>query len=546
MTRNITILLPIVLLSICSCKQYKDDSSFNEKIVILENHPEVILTRLDTGNITKITNEREATSYLLQTLARSHTIKGYHPNKKDLMQCDRIFKTHHKAQQRLETLYLIAHICRKEKDIQSEITTIKQAIKLAQNVDDNVWLFYLYSYLGDMYFRKYDILKFVKYQGMAKLCLKDIPTKELNTNTLTLLGKSYLYTDQLAKAEQLLSELADKIDNRHIRYSDITRLLGVTYYQQGKLETAAEEFKKSLKEETDTTNLFTCYSMLTFCAYRLHNIEQAQHYQKQTAIYDIEGETNYTEIEFYKLCADFARQSNNYMEEAKCMQKVIDKYDIIVKELNGQTLDGAIQGYMRIQDQQEYHSHFRLFLYLIFGILFLLAVMIIYHITRTKKQAYHYLMLQHRITELERLENIQDETKAFILRDLEIAKQIAMLKHTQKEKSEKLLKELDKLNMLEGNKLLSTKWEDFYHHINLTFNGFHTKLTQLYPSLNEKEVQLCCLMMAKFRTEEIAAVWMQSVFTVHKYKTSIRKKTNAPEAADIVNFLEKEISEQGE
>ena len=50
-------------------------------------------------------------------------------------------------------------------------------------------------------------------------------------------------------------------------------------------------------------------------------------------------------------------------------------------------------------------------------------------------------------------------------------------------------------------------------------------------------------MKAGFRTEEIAAVWMQSVFTVHKYKTSIRKKTEAPEAADILVFLDKTLAE---
>ena len=107
----------------------------------------------------------------------------------------------------------------------------------------------------------------------------------------------------------------------------------------------------------------------------------------------------------------------------------------------------------------------------------------------------------------------------------------------------KLLKELDKLNLLKGNKLLSTRWNDFYHHIDISFNHFHERLTRRYPALNEKEVQLCCLMKAGFRTEEIAAVWMQSVFTVHKYKTSIRKKTEAPEAADILVFLDKTLAE---
>ncbi|MCS3315196.1 hypothetical protein NXX38_26565 (plasmid) [Bacteroides sp. BFG-637] len=41
---------------------------------------------------------------------------------------------------------------------------------------------------------------------------------------------------------------------------------------------------------------------------------------------------------------------------------------------------------------------------------------------------------------MEGLNNIKDEAKMFILRDFEIAKQIAMLRYTQKEQSAKFIK----------------------------------------------------------------------------------------------------------
>ena len=44
-------------------------------------------------------------------------------------------------------------------------------------------------------------------------------------------------------------------------------------------------------------------------------------------------------------------------------------------------------------------------------------------------------------------------------------------------------------------------------------------------------------MIAGFQTEEIAAICMQSIYSVHKYKTNIRKKTNAPEGCNIITFL---------
>lgn len=45
------------------------------------------------------------------------------------------------------------------------------------------------------------------------------------------------------------------------------------------------------------------------------------------------------------------------------------------------------------------------------------------------------------------------------------------------------------------------------------------------------------MLVSGFKTEEIAAIWMNSVFSVHKYKTNIRKKIGIPEGGDIVLFL---------
>lgn len=79
--------------------------------------------------------------------------------------------------------------------------------------------------------------------------------------------------------------------------------------------------------------------------------------------------------------------------------------------------------------------------------------------------------------------------------------------------------------------------KQFYKDIDLSFGGFYSKLTKEYPILNEKELQLCCMLISGFKTDEIAAIWMNSVFSVHKYKINVRNKINAPEGSDIIIFL---------
>lgn len=159
------------------------------------------------------------------------------------------------------------------------------------------------------------------------------------------------------------------------------------------------------------------------------------------------------------------------------------------------------------------------------------------YFNKKKKQAYRLVALQQQIQALENLKSVKDEAKLFILRDFEVAKQIAMLRYTQKEQSAKLLKEIEKFNFIKYNDLLTTQWNSFYKHIDLSFDNFYSMLKENHSCLNEKEMQLCCMLIAGFKTEEIAAIWMQSIFSVHKYKTNIRKKIKAPDGANIISFL---------
>ena len=168
--------------------------------------------------------------------------------------------------------------------------------------------------------------------------------------------------------------------------------------------------------------------------------------------------------------------------------------------------------YRRIYEQKQFHQQIAVYRYVLTGLLIALCLSLLVYIRRRQKQVYKIFALQQQIEALENLRDIKDEVKAFILRDFEIAKKIATLRATQQVQSAKFLKDLEKHQIIKDNDLLATHWEQFYKHIDLSFDGFHSKLTQTYPALNEKEVQLCCMLLSGFKTEEIAAIWTNSVF----------------------------------
>ena len=81
-------------------------------------------------------------------------------------------------------------------------------------------------------------------------------------------------------------------------------------------------------------------------------------------------------------------------------------------------------------------------------------------------------------------------------------------------------------------------WEDLYRTIDYIYDDYYTHLKRQYSELlNEKEIQLCCLLRANFSTKEISIVSQQSVRTVYQRKSVIRQKLGMEEKGDIVEFL---------
>lgn len=85
-------------------------------------------------------------------------------------------------------------------------------------------------------------------------------------------------------------------------------------------------------------------------------------------------------------------------------------------------------------------------------------------------------------------------------------------------------------------------WNDLYKTIDMVYNGFYTYISHKYGDvLNEKELQLCCLLRSDFSTKEISVVIQQSIRTVYQRKTVIRQKLGMEEKEDIAGFLSKSI-----
>ena len=147
----------------------------------------------------------------------------------------------------------------------------------------------------------------------------------------------------------------------------------------------------------------------------------------------------------------------------------------------------------------------------------------------------------------------KESVRKLMLQQLGVIKTIA---GTPTEANQQLLARLMALNEETANALID--WPSIYQTIDLVYDGFYTRLVEKYgdkglsekrqsdqvpstkeggPVLNEKEIQLCCLLKADFSTKEINMLTRQSLQTIYQRKTQIRQKLNLAEAEDIATAI---------
>ena len=125
------------------------------------------------------------------------------------------------------------------------------------------------------------------------------------------------------------------------------------------------------------------------------------------------------------------------------------------------------------------------------------------------------------------------DVRKLMLQQLGVIKTIA---GTPTEANQQLLARLMALNETTANSLID--WPSIYQTIDLVYDGFYTRLRDKYKDvLNEKELQLCCLLKADFSTKEINMLTRQSLQTIYQRKTQVRQKLNLPEAEDITTAI---------
>lgn len=163
------------------------------------------------------------------------------------------------------------------------------------------------------------------------------------------------------------------------------------------------------------------------------------------------------------------------------------------------------------------------------------AILLVWGLNRRRKR-----QLLQKEEEIETLRNLltrhnsaEADVQQLMLRQLGLIRTIA---GAPTEANQHLLAQLTAINESKASALID--WQSIYRTIDGAYNGFYSRLKSNHgDTLNEKEIQLCCLLRAGFSTKEINMLTRQSLQTIYQRKTQVRQKLGLQEADDIAEKL---------
>lgn len=356
------------------------------------------------------------------------------------------------------------------------------------------------------------------------------------------MGDCLLYTGQYAaarayykKAELNALNLQDSVDVAYLMFQ-----IGNSYSKTQNTANAILYTQDALKYDLNPE--FQKQDYLLLSEIYLHNrqLDSANYYLEKASLSADDSEK--LQAQYYEQLYKISELEKDYRSALNYYKKYTTYITDYQQDKTEERIDNIVNRYHKKKWQRENHMLVRQRTILITStiILILLFTLIVTYIgILLKKRREKYLNACQMIETLQHLcqeqSQCQDKFKELLLNKLEISKKLAFISGYPHDKHQAFLKMYNEI--LGDIEQVELNWDELYFTINYLYNNFQQKLKDRFPSLNEKEIQLCCLIRGGFKTDEIAFVIQQSVYSIHKRKTSIRKKLGMDERADILPSL---------
>lgn len=459
------------------------------------------------------------------------------------------------------------------------VTLQLKTLDVYSKLNNNKGLVTLYHNLGDTYLKAGDTLNALKY-----LTLSDTKENEFSNLVVKAINKSYLGSIFLGRKQLDSAKIHLKNSNNIITKQGVmpyllpynSKSLGLIEEANNNLDLALQYYKKAV---TINYSRETGKEILVLSATRMANIliQKEKYNDAIFLLLDIEEKYHkaiengylkimYTEfIEFYDLLAIAYEKINNFNKVNHYRKKQINAINKSAKVntlLNINKLENRYQS--KISDQQiqilktkntlRTKENIIILLALFFAIL-LFIIFYFYSIRLAKRKAnINRLKLNNEKLKAKKSQQEKEITKL----ELELKQRklttnsISLIQKKEQHKVllnqleqfrpslQKNIKNLAVLNTIISNSKASStayNWEEFKITFEDVHQGFYNALLSKHPNLSANEKKICAFLKLGLNTKDISAITQQSVETLTRARSRLRKKIDLKTKESLSNYI---------
>lgn len=391
-------------------------------------------------------------------------------------------------------------------------------------------------------------------------------TKKKKFESILLSSVGYLFgqNNQLDSALYYLEKAYTVASNQKdtVQIANISNDLSVFLLEDKQYKKSKQYIKQSIDLHPDSI-ILSQYIILADIYLRMGKVDSAIIKLKQIEDNILTSKDIYNKAIYYETLSNLNESKKEYASSLtyyKIYTNYLDSIYKIKREISLSEIEHKYN-YSKIEKQNiqlSYERKITIFLIIALAVLLIL----IYHnlqlkIRNKKNKLYEaeeklntmQLLLEkysnYKTTskDIDKLNEKEKEQliKKLLLKQLDLSTKIALMHAQNPEKSQTFLSKFNELIYGE-QRPFRLNWNELYPIFDILYKDFIKALRNKYPILVEKDIQLCCLLLIDLNTAEISFLMEQSINTVHKRKTEIRKKINMQAGTDIISFLrEKEV-----
>ncbi len=408
-----------------------------------------------------------------------------------------------------------------------------KAMDMVQVKNDNLLLARIYFSMGDIHLQQRDYKLSRQKYTLAHEFYTKAKNQKMAFYPLLDIGTSYHAAKDYKKAQDYYRKIYSRpMDS--LQKGFLLQEMAINFYDYQKFDSANVYFRQVIHYPYIGNNRAIRYYYYADLLFDMKQVDSAYYYAKNSFNYkpDI-----FTQRECYRIMTNADYLNRNLPEMSKYMNKYVALGDSL-RKIESQT-KGIILETIHNTDIQVVRSKSMLWYVVFFFLVIIITGLTFYSRYRHRTE---WEKLQSEETHLkqkeDRIETLGSYRKSLLLKiDAHKAEQVNDRKKANAAEKEQLDRRIyeDLLHLSDP--------DYFYKKMDAVLNKLVSKLKSRYPSINDRELNWCCLHLLNIPTTDIYMLLDYKVDGLKKMKQRLALKTGQPGVIELDDLLHRILSE---